>query len=174
MSMEAIYNEETEYILKDQIENTLKYGYQNLIVHKDSMDMSLYGLDKCAVYNISDNTQTSQFLTPNELSDIMGKLFVPVQGYISEDYFLMRWCFDERLIGGRREQDMLSQLLTYYGFQNLRDLDNDGLNDTEIHKIDYESALADTDKRYFMVVSSLEKNYVQKWNQEESLELEKE
>jgi hypothetical protein len=99
----------------------------------------------------------------NDISDELGSLFTPVEGYIDSDYMLVHWCFDERKVNGLYEQDYIKQLLDGNGYQNLRDLNNDGLNDTLIEDIDYTTALADSTKKYYMLVSAKEVKRVKKY-----------
>ena len=159
------YDKETQYINTKELVDTVTNGYQYIIVHKDALNIDI-PMEKCAIYDKATDTPTGNFLSISDISDELGTLFTPVSGYIEADYRLVHWCFDERKIDGLYEQDYIKQLLDGYGYQNLRDLDNDGLNDSVIEAIDYDTALADGTKKYYMLVSAKEVKSVKRYVEE--------
>ena len=161
-----IYNPETEYIKRGELVDTVTNGYQYVVVHKDTLAVPI-PLSKMAVYNTETNAPTGVFMSLQDVADELGNLFVPTQGFLNPDYVVIHWSFDEKKIGGLYEQDYLKQLLDGYGFQNMRDLTNDGTNDTEIKDIDYNGCLADTSKKYYLFVSAREIEYVKRYTQED-------
>ena len=147
-----------------ELQATVTNGYQYVVIHKDALDIEI-PMDKCTIIDNETNEPTGNFLSINDISELLGSLFTSVSGYIDTDYRLVHWCFDERKIDGLYEQDYIKQLLDASGFQNLRDLDNDGLNDSLVEDIDYDAALA-KDKKYYMLVSAKEVHNVKKYVEE--------
>ena len=145
------YNPEIHH-LSPKLRDTFKYGYSYVIVYKDALDISI-PLDKTNVYN-EDGTVFDS-LSLNNIHTLLGKAFVPVER-MAKDYYLVQVSFDEKLMDGKREQELLKELLEAYKYQNIRDLDNDGINDSEVEDIDWAGALADTSKNYFLFVSARE------------------
>lgn len=155
---------ENQHIHIAELQATVTNGYQYIIVHKDALDIEI-PMTKCAIIDNATNEPTGNFLSINDISDLISSLFTPVSGYIDAYYRLVHWCFDERKIDGLYEQDYIKQLLDTNGFQNLRDLDNDGLNDSLVEDIDYDAALAEN-KKYYMLVSAREVHSVKKYVEE--------
>ena len=145
------YNPEIHH-LSPKLRDTFKYGYSYVIVYKDALDIDI-PLGKTNVYNADDTVFAS--LSLNNVHTLLGASFVPVER-MARDYYLVQVCFDEKLIDGKREQELLKELLEAYGYQNIRDLNNDGINDSEIEDIDWDVALADISKKYFLFVSARE------------------
>ena len=163
------YDKETQHININELQETVTNGYQYIVIHKDALAINI-PMAKCAIIDNDTNEPTGDFLSVNDISDELGTLFTPVSGYIAKDYRLVHWCFDERLIDGLYEQDYVKQLLDGNGYQNLRDLDNNGKNDTTIEAIDYDTALADTTKKYYMLVSAKEIRKVKRYEEIEDVQ----
>jgi len=157
------YDKETQHINTQELRETVTNGYQYIVVHKDALDIDI-PMAKCAIFSNDTNEPTGDYLSINDISDELGSLFTPIGGYVAADYRLVHWCFDERKINGLYEQDYIKQLLDANGYQNLRDLDNDGLNDSAIEDIDYAAALADEGKKYYMLVSAKEVKSVKRYS----------
>ena len=162
------YDKTKEYINTKELIDTVTNGYQYIIIHKDALAVDI-PMAKCATFDSATNKPTGNYLSIQDISDELGTLFTPVSCYIDADYRLVHWCFDERKINGLYEQDYIRQLLDANGFQNLRDLNSDGLNDSLIEYIDYDTALSDTTKKYYMLVSAKEAHSVKKYVTEEVL-----
>ena len=156
---------ENQHVDITELQATATNGYQYVVIHKDALDIEI-PMSMCAIIDNETNEPTGNFLSINDISDLFGSLFTPVSGYIDADYRLVHWCFDERKIDGLYEQDYIKQLLDANGYQNLRDLDNDGLNDSLVEDIDYDTALSDTTKKYYMLVSAKEVHNVKKYVEE--------
>jgi len=159
------YDKQTQHINTEELVATVTNGYQYIIVHKGALNVDI-PMEKCAIFDNKTNKPTGNFLSINDISDELGTMFTPVDGYIDADYRLVHWCFDERKINGLYEQDYIKQLLDGNGFQNLRDLNNDGLNDSTVENIDYDTALADTAKKYYMLVSAKEVKSVKRYSED--------
>ena len=163
------YDKETQHIDINELQETVTNGYQYIVVHKDALSIDI-PMARCAIIDNETNEPTGNFLSINDISDEFGTLFTPVIGYIGADYRLVHWCFDERKIDSLYEQDYIKQLLDGNGYQNLRDLNNDGLNDTAIEDIDYNTAFADTTKKYYMLVSAKEIRKVKRYEEVENVQ----
>ena len=144
----------TEYANTELLLDTVTNGYQYIVVHKDALAIDI-PLSKLATKLIADDTPTGNFLNIADMETLLGSKFVPVPK-LDINYVLIHWCFDEKLIGGKSEQELLKGLFTAYGFTNIRDLNNDGINDSEIEDVDWAGDLADTSKKYFLFVSARE------------------
>jgi len=155
-----IYNPKTEYILQSELVDTVTHGYQYIILHDDAKAIPIQ-MSKTAIYNKSDDSMTGRFLGVNDIDEALGHLFVPVGGYIDVGYSLIHWCFDEKRIDGKYEQDYLKEMLIANGFVNIRDINNDGINDTNIEDLDWDAALA-LENKYFCFVSAREVQHVRK------------
>lgn len=157
---------DTQHINMSEITDTVTNGYQYIIVHSDALNIEI-PMEKCAILDNATNKPTGNFLTITDINDILGDKFVPTLGYLADGYYLVHWCFDERLINGLYEQQYIKQLFSANGFQNLRDLNNDGINDSTVEMIDYATALADKTKKYYMIVSAREIHKVPKYKKPE-------
>lgn len=156
-------NYETHYIRRDELLERVRNGYQYAILHKDALDIKvpkpIFG-----VYALADDS-VADYMSLSGVRTVLGSDFKPVSGYISKDMVLVHFSFDEKKVNGLREQDEMMELLKAHGFVNLRDLNDDGINDTEIDEIDYSVMQANT--KYFMFVSAREVKYVKRVENED-------
>jgi len=157
------YDKQTQYIDTEALIDVVTNGYQYVVVHKDALNIDI-PLDACSIFDNDTNKPTGNYLSIKDISDALGTLFTPISGYIAADYRLINWCFSERKINGLYEQDYIRQLLDKNGYQNLRDLDNNGKNDCLVKDIDYTTALSDTSKKYYMIVSAKEIKAVKRYS----------
>jgi len=150
-----------QYIKSSLLEETVTDGYSYIILHKSALTVPI-PLSKMGIYNTIDNTLAG-YMSLSDLSIQLGSLFVPASGILGADYRVVHWGFDERLQGGLSEQQMLRQLLRSKGFTNIRDLNNDGLNDVGIEAMDWVTPLKNLTKKYYCFASAREIKYLPKF-----------
>ena len=149
---------ETQKVNYEVLKETVTNGNQYAIVHVDAMDETI-PLNKLAITNVETDA-VEGYLKLNGVKDLLGFYFQPSERL--KDHLILHWCFDEKRIKGVREQDLLIGLLTSLGYTNMRDLDNDGVNDSEVKDMDWDTIQAriDAGERFFGFFSKVEVKHV--------------
>lgn len=147
--------ENIEYVNINKLKEVVTNGHQYVMVYIDAMDIEI-PLSRLAVYD-KEGGVIQRYLSINGLSLKLGHLFTPIN--VFGNYWLIHWCFDEKKIDGATEQDLLKALLSGYGYINIRDIDSNGINDTEIEDLNFTDAFK-LDHKYFGFFSMREVKYL--------------